>query len=150
MPPLHRSKILHEKSKHLTNWLEFTEIDYQDEAGQRRSWEVVHRRSRNEAAIIVAQLRPSGKYILVRQFRLPNRGIRSRVSSRVSRFWRDSCRGRLRELSEETGYQVWLEKLQNLCIHLLVCLERLVVSFSWMLMKTLPSNKISPATHRAR
>ena len=58
MPPLHRSKILHEKSKHLTNWLEFTEIDYQDEAGQHRSWEAVHRRSRNEAAIIVAQLRP--------------------------------------------------------------------------------------------
>ena len=44
MSPLHRSKILHEKSKHLTNWLEFTEIDYQDEAGQSRSWEAVHRR----------------------------------------------------------------------------------------------------------
>ncbi len=94
MPPLHRSRILQEKPKHLTNWLEFTEIDYQDEVGQRRSWEAVHRRSRNEAAIIVAQLRPSGKYILVRQFRPPNRRVCSRVSSRFGRFWRDSCRSR--------------------------------------------------------
>ena len=105
MPPFHRSKILHEESKHLTNWLEFTEIDYEDEAGQRRSWEAVHRRSRNEAAIIVAQLRPSGKYILVRQFRPPTGGYVLEFPAGLVDSGETPAEAALRELSEETGYQ---------------------------------------------
>ena len=111
MPPLHRSKILHEKSKHLTNWLEFTEIDYQDEAGQRRSWEAVHRRSRNEAAIIVAQLRPSGKYILVRQFRPPTGGYVLEFPAGLVDSGETPAEAALRELSEETGYQGVVRKV---------------------------------------
>ena len=105
MPPLHRSRILQEKPKHLTNWLEFTEIDYQDEVGQRRSWEAVHRRSRNEAAIIVAQLRPSGKYILVRQFRPPTGGYVLEFPAGLVDSGETPAEAALRELSEETGYQ---------------------------------------------
>ena len=105
MPPLHHSKILHEESKHLTNWLEFTEINYQDEAGQRRSWEAVHRRSRNEAAIIVAQLRPSEKYILVRQFRPPTGGYVLEFPAGLVDSGETPAEAALRELSEETGYQ---------------------------------------------
>ena len=105
MPPLHRSRILQEKPKHLTNWLEFTEIDYQDEFGQRRSWEAVHRRSRNEAAIIVAQLRPSGKYILVRQFRPPTGGYVLEFPAGLVDSGETPAEAALRELSEETGYQ---------------------------------------------
>ena len=105
MSPLHRSKILHEKSKHLTNWLEFTEIDYQDEAGQSRSWEAVHRRFRNEAAIIVAQLQPSGKYILVRQFRPPTGGYVLEFPAGLVDSGETPAEATLRELSEETGYQ---------------------------------------------
>ena len=105
MSPLHRSKILHEESKHLTNWLEFTEIDYEDEAGHRRSWEAVYRRSRNEAAIIVAQLRPSGKYILVRQFRPPTGGYVLEFPAGLVDSGETPAGAALRELSEETGYQ---------------------------------------------
>ena len=105
MPPLYRSRILQEKPKYLTNWLEFTEIDYQDEAGQRRSWEAVHRRSRNEAAIIVAQLRPSGKYILVRQFRPPTGGYVLEFPAGLVDSGETPAEAALRELSEETGYQ---------------------------------------------
>ena len=105
MPPLHRSRILQEKPKYLTNWLEFTEIDYQDEAGQRRRWEAVHRRFRNEAAIIVAQLRPSGKYILVRQFRPPTGGYVLEFPAGLVDSGETPAEAALRELSEETGYQ---------------------------------------------
>jgi ADP-ribose pyrophosphatase len=85
--------------------LEFTEINYQDEAGQRRSWEAVHRRSRNEAAIIVAQLRPSGKYILVRQFRPPTGGYVLEFPAGLVDSGETPAEAALRELSEETGYQ---------------------------------------------
>jgi 8-oxo-dGTP pyrophosphatase MutT (NUDIX family) len=105
MLPLHRSKILNERSKLLTNWLEFTEITYQDEAGQQRSWEAVHRRFRNEAAIIVAQLRPSGKYVLVRQFRPPTGGYVLEFPAGLVDSGETPAEAALRELSEETGYQ---------------------------------------------
>jgi ADP-ribose pyrophosphatase len=101
---LHKSQILNERSLHQAHWLEVTEILYRDESGTERSWEAVHRRQRNLAAIIVAQLRPSGKYILVRQFRPPTQGYVLEFPAGLVDEGEKAAEAGLRELREETGF----------------------------------------------
>lgn len=101
---LQRSKVLREESILQTRWLEITEVVFQDDSGQQRRWEAVHRRLRNSAAIIVAQLQPSGKYVLVRQFRPPTGSYVLEFPAGLVDGKETAAEAGLRELKEETGY----------------------------------------------
>ena len=47
------------------------EFSYEDDKKQVRKWEGLHRKHRAEAVIIVARMQPSGRFIIIRQFRPP-------------------------------------------------------------------------------
>ena len=86
------------------NWLSLHELEYEDRNGIRRTWECASRRNCRGAVVIIPRLIPSGKLILIRQFRPP-------VGQTVVEFPAGLMDGdeapelsAVRELREETGY----------------------------------------------
>ena len=65
------SHVLKEQLLYRGRWSEIVEFSYEDDEKQLRKWEGLHRKHQAAAVIIVAQLKPSGRYILIRQFRPP-------------------------------------------------------------------------------
>ncbi len=99
-----RCRVTGERSLHRSRWTEVGEIDYVDGNGQPRTWECVHRAARAEAVIIVATLKPSGKVILVRQFRPPVGGPVLEFPAGLVDPGEGWAEAAVRELKEETGY----------------------------------------------
>lgn len=86
-------------------WLELHELQYVDRNGITRTWEAAARKKTSGAVLIIATLIPSGKLILIRQFRPP-------AGQTVLEFPAGLMDGdeapeetALRELQEETGYR---------------------------------------------
>ncbi len=97
-------RVLHERSLLKTKWTELAEITYEDARGETRQWECVHRSSRSEAVIIVTTLQPSGRTVLVRQFRPPvGRPVLEFPAGLVD-AGESFAEAAVRELKEETGY----------------------------------------------
>ena len=65
------SRVLKEQLLYSGRWSEMVEFSYEDDEKQARKWEGLHRKHRAAAVIIIAKLKPSGRYILIRQFRPP-------------------------------------------------------------------------------
>ena len=63
--------VLEEQLLFRGNWAEIVEFSYEDEKKEVRKWEGLHRKHLAEAVIIVARLQPSGRFIIIRQFRPP-------------------------------------------------------------------------------
>ncbi len=94
-----------EKSLGKGKWLELNEIHYTDRHGKARTWESVSRRKSSGAVVMLAELLPSGKWILVRQYR-PPAGC-SVIEFPAGLIEAGECpeSAAVRELREETGYR---------------------------------------------
>ena len=105
------SRVLKEQLLYCGNWSELVEISYEDDAKQIRKWECLHRKHRAAAVIIVAQLRPSGQYILIRQFRPPTDSYILEFPAGLVDPGETLETTATRELLEETGYVGIVEKI---------------------------------------
>lgn len=86
-------------------WLTLSEITYADRDGRPRSWEAAGRRHAVGAVVVVAHLRPSGRLLLVRQYRPPADGLVLEFPAGLLDAGESPDQCALRELAEETGYQ---------------------------------------------
>lgn len=85
-------------------WLRLEQIEYVDRHGQRRQWEAANRQSCNGAVVVIAQLRPSGRYILVEQYRPPVDAPVLEFPAGLIDHGESAQQTAVRELLEETGY----------------------------------------------
>jgi 8-oxo-dGTP pyrophosphatase MutT (NUDIX family) len=99
-----KAEVLTKKRMASGKWLFLEEILYRDTHGQERKWESVSRAGKTGAVAVIAIMKPSGRLVLVRQFRPP-------AGAHVIEFPAGLIDGNetpetaaVRELFEETGY----------------------------------------------
>ena len=107
------SRILKEKLLYSGRWSEMVELSYEDDVKQARKWEGLHRKHRTAAVIIIAKLRPSGRYILIRQFRPPTDSYILEFPAGLVDPGENPETAAKRELLEETGYVGIVEKIST-------------------------------------
>ena len=105
------SRVLSEEMLYSGRWSEMVELIYEDEGKQVRKWEVLHRKNCSSAIIIVAQLKPSGRYILIRQFRPPTNAYILEFPAGLNDPGENLEKTATRELLEETGYVGKVEEI---------------------------------------
>jgi len=109
-PHLGNSRILKENLLYSGNWSEMVELKYEDEEKTVRKWEALHRKKQTPAVIIIAQLKPSNRYILIRQFRPPTKSYILEFPAGLVDIGENVQIAAKRELLEETGYSGKIEK----------------------------------------
>ena len=85
-------------------WLRLDEISYVDCEGKSRTWEAAQRCAGQNAVVGIACLRPSGKYVLIRQYRAPLNAFVLEFPAGLIDAGEKPAATALRELREETGY----------------------------------------------
>ena len=85
-------------------FLELARLDWRDDAGRARSWETADRVGAVQAVLIVPILRPSGRVVLVRQYRPPLGAPTVEFPAGLVDEGETPAETALRELREETGY----------------------------------------------
>ena len=98
------SHVLKEQLLYSGRWSEMVEFSYEDDEKQVRKWEGLHRKDRAAAVIIIAKLKPSGRYILIRQFRPPTDSYILEFPAGLVDPGENPETTATRELLEETGY----------------------------------------------
>jgi len=93
------------------NWAEIVEFSYEDDKKQVRKWEGLHRKHRAEAVIIVARMQPSGRFIIIRQFRPPTNSYILEFPAGLVDPGESQETTAIRELFEETGYVGTVENI---------------------------------------
>mgnify|MGYP000191477127 CR=1 FL=1 len=99
------ARVLDEKLLFRGNWAEIVEFSYEDDKKQVRKWEGLHRKHRAEAVIIVARMQPSGRFIIIRQFRPPTNSYILEFPAGLVDPGESQETTAIRELFEETGYR---------------------------------------------
>lgn len=99
------SQVLEERVIHAGQWSELVELKYQDQEQKTRKWECLHRKNRAEAVIIIPRMEPSGRYILIRQFRPPTNSYMLEFPAGLIDAGESPETTAIRELYEETGYK---------------------------------------------
>ncbi len=94
-------KNISEKVLHQGRWLSLIEIEYETHRSERLKWECVRRTKPSVSVVIVARLNPSGRFILIKQYRPAAGGYILGFPAGLSTGKLDDA---LRELKEETGY----------------------------------------------
>ena len=87
------------------NWIALNRISYVDNKGIQRIWESVSRKKSAGAVAIICTLVPSGKLILVRQYRPPADRMVIEFPAGLVNPGESPEETAVRELREETGYQ---------------------------------------------
>ncbi|MDO8302855.1 MAG: NUDIX hydrolase, partial [Sedimentisphaerales bacterium] len=95
------SKNISEKVLYQGQWLSLVEIEYETHKSERLQWECVRRTRSSVTAVIVARLKPSDRFVLIKQYRPATDGYVLGFPVGLSTGHRDDA---LRELKEETGY----------------------------------------------
>ena len=98
------SHVLKEQLLYSGRWSEMVEFSYEDDERKIRKWEGLHRKQRAAAIIIIAKLKPSGRYILIRQFRPPTDSYILEFPAGLVDPGENPKKTATRELLEETGY----------------------------------------------
>ena len=92
-----------EKILHKGKFLSLKESVLVNRDGRKYIWESVVRNKRTKVAVVIARMKPSGRYVLIRQYRPP---IDNYVLGMPAGLVRGDVRkNALRELKEETGYK---------------------------------------------
>ena len=99
-----QSHVVDENILHRGHWSEMVELSYKDEKKQVRKWEAVNRKEQTAAVIIVAQLKPSNRYIIIRQFRPPTDSYILEFPAGLVDPGEEIEDAARRELIEETGF----------------------------------------------
>ena len=86
-------------------WLALNRISYQDNRGVERIWESVSRKKSSGAVAIICTLVPSGRLILVRQYRPPADSMVIEFPAGLVNPGESPEETAVRELREETGYR---------------------------------------------
>ncbi len=86
------------------NWLALEKLEYIDRKGKNRSWEAVSRKRCSGAVYIIAELLPSHRLILVRQYRPPADALLLEFPAGLIDGNEAPEIAAVRELREETGY----------------------------------------------
>jgi len=97
------ARVLDEQLLFRGNWAEIVEFSYEDDKKQVRKWEGLHRKHRAEAVIIVARMQPSGRFIIIRQFRPPTNSYILEFPAGLVDPGETLETTAIRELLEETG-----------------------------------------------
>lgn len=85
-------------------FLRLEKIRYLDRQGQARSWEAAQRQERQQAVLIIAQLRHCGDFLFIRQFRAPLNSFVIEFPAGLIDEGESPAAAAIRELHEETGY----------------------------------------------
>ena len=85
-------------------WLCLEKIYYTDSSGISRDWESVKRRQGRGAVAVIATMKPSGRLLLIRQFRPPANGYAIEFPAGLIDEGESPEECAVRELREETGY----------------------------------------------
>ena len=87
------------------NWLALNRITYQDNKGIERTWESVSRKKSAGAVAVICTLKPSGRLVLVRQYRPPADNMVIEFPAGLVNPGESPETTAVRELREETGYR---------------------------------------------
>lgn len=85
-------------------WLSLNKIFYTDTKGKKRDWESVERLRHHGAAVMIPILKPSGRVILIRQYRPPAGTFMIEFPAGLIDDGEAPEQTAERELMEETGY----------------------------------------------
>jgi len=105
------SSVLGEHLLYQGSWSNLVEFSYEDEKKQIRKWEGLHRKNNAEAVIIIAKMKPSERYIIIRQFRPPTNSYLLEFPAGLVDKGETRDQTAIRELSEETGYVGEVQKI---------------------------------------
>ena len=105
------SSVIEEQLLYQGRWSNLVEFIYEDEKKQIRKWEGLHRKNNAEAVIIIAKMKPSERYIIIRQFRPPTNSYLLEFPAGLVDRGETRDQTAIRELSEETGYVREVEKI---------------------------------------
>lgn len=92
-------------------WLSFETIDYLDPNGKKRSWETVSRKNCPGAVLMIAELLPSHRLILIRQYRPPAGSMVLEFPAGLIDPGESPESAALRELREETGFKGTIRRI---------------------------------------
>ena len=140
------SGVLEEQLLYQGRWSNLVEFIYEDEKKQIRKWEGLHRKNNAEAVIIIAKMKPSERYIIIRQFRPPTNSYLLEFPAGLVDRGETRDQTAIRELSEETGYVGEVKKISPRLYSSPGILSE-AVSFAHMHVdENLPENQ-SPKAH---
>ena len=92
-------------------WLSFESIEYIDAYGKKRSWETVSRKNCPGAVLMIAELLPSHRLILIRQYRPPAGSVVLEFPAGLIDPGETPESAALRELREETGFKGTIRRI---------------------------------------
>ena len=98
-------------------WLRLQRVVYLDHAGVKREWEAAERRRRQGAVVIIARLLPSGRFIMIQQYRPPADAQVLEFPAGLIDPREDPKVTAVRELKEETGYSGTLRWFSRPCLN---------------------------------
>lgn len=98
-------KILQKNELASGKWLALEVLDYVDRNGKERKWESVSRKRCDGAVLMIAELLPSHRLILIRQYRPPADGVVLEFPAGLIDEGETPEDAAVRELREETGYR---------------------------------------------
>ncbi len=98
-------ELLSRKALAVGRFLRIDELEFTDRRGMKRHWETAGRVNSRGAAVIIAEIVPDGKLILVRQFRPPAWQYLVEFPAGLIDPGESPAATALRELREETGFE---------------------------------------------
>lgn len=104
-------KILRRNEVASGKWLALEVLDYIDSNGKERKWECVSRKRCDGAVLMIAELLPSHRLVLIRQYRPPADGVVLEFPAGLIDEGETPEAAALRELREETGYHGVIRKV---------------------------------------
>lgn len=86
------------------DWLRLEEVTFIDEDGYYRTWETATRQNEKGAVYMITVLQPSGRYVLVKQYRPAPDSVVLEFPAGLIDPTESAAAAAVRELKEETGY----------------------------------------------